>query len=730
MSFLEMAPELDFDLSLDKITSLGKNKKEPPVEHKKNSFRKDPDVIQAIMDRADVLARAAGRSLATDPMQAFRLAEASILIAPNPKAEAALWKSLEYPFYCNLLENQKDIVKTRFSSDGKSIAAASTDFAVRIFDVETRQIIRTINTEGVVYCIAFSPDGRLLAGAGADNRLKVWDIGSGRRILNAAHHTGRIRDVCFSPDGRWIATASKDKRVVFWNADNGKPVKDIRDFGAEVTGVSFSNESNYLITVSGGGRIGVYKTVNGAGEGGGKLLFKMDGFRSRLRDALISPNGRHIIILFMDDAPQLWDVSPSFRKHRVTFSGRGVAYAASFSADGQYVVTANEGAEAHIWEASSGKHVYSLKGHRDAVLSASFSPAAHLAATGSKDGAVKLWSLDIGIKTQTFAGHDDQVIDVAFSPDGERLLSASLDNSVRLWNLKEEKEIFKDRKNVPGVSRIAFSPDNVRFAAASGDGVCRIWDTASGILLHSLERHTGAISNIAYSPDGGQILTGSIDRTAILWDALKGASVKTFKGFESSVINVGFLFGEHTAGIVTGGGTLFIAPPVGDLIRFDFNILSPEMKPLAIFPNDVLLTEREWKNAAFLWRMPDIRPPLELVDAGGVIHSAAVSPKGEYIAAVLKEGGIVYYHIESGELVAAIDSNSGKTLRVAFSPDGNDLACASSNGLIHVRPIHYSQIIRAIREDTRRGVISPMSAPEIEAAVSNEKRKGKDEWKK
>ena len=50
---------------------------------------------------------------------------------------------------------------------------------------------------GFVYSVAFSPDGQQLASASGDQTVKVWDAGTGRRILTITGHTGDVyeRDV-------------------------------------------------------------------------------------------------------------------------------------------------------------------------------------------------------------------------------------------------------------------------------------------------------------------------------------------------------------------------------------------------------------------------------------------------------------------------------------------------------------------------------------------------------
>jgi WD40 repeat protein len=67
-----------------------------------------------------------------------------------------------------------------------------------------------------VYRLDFSPDGRLLASAGLDRAVRVWDLERGGPPAVCTGHTDGIFDVAFSPDGRRLATGSFDGKVKVW----------------------------------------------------------------------------------------------------------------------------------------------------------------------------------------------------------------------------------------------------------------------------------------------------------------------------------------------------------------------------------------------------------------------------------------------------------------------------------------------------------------------------------
>jgi dipeptidyl aminopeptidase/acylaminoacyl peptidase len=83
-----------------------------------------------------------------------------------------------------------------------------------------------------------------------------------------------------------------------------------------------------------------------------------------------------------------------------------------------------------------------LKGHQGGVYSASFSPDGERIVTASFDNTARVWDRR-GQMIAELKGHQGRVWDASFSRDGERIVTASFDNTARVWPIGSLDELLE-----------------------------------------------------------------------------------------------------------------------------------------------------------------------------------------------------------------------------------------------------------------------------------------------
>ena len=80
------------------------------------------------------------------------------------------------------------------------------------------------------------------------------------------------------------------------------------------------------------------------------------------------------------------------------------------------LASGSENGTVRLWDANTGRHLRTLTGHTDWVMSVSFSPDGQTLASGSEDGTVRLWDANTGRHLRTLTGHTDWVYERVIFP--------------------------------------------------------------------------------------------------------------------------------------------------------------------------------------------------------------------------------------------------------------------------------------------------------------------------
>jgi WD40 repeat protein len=107
-----------------------------------------------------------------------------------------------------------------FHPDGKQVAFISySDRAPALWDIQTGLKTCMLGPPGAygTACVALSPDGRLLAANPGDFAVTVWDTQTRQRLFELPAQRNAIWCQAWDPGGQRLAVGLADGGLVVWN---------------------------------------------------------------------------------------------------------------------------------------------------------------------------------------------------------------------------------------------------------------------------------------------------------------------------------------------------------------------------------------------------------------------------------------------------------------------------------------------------------------------------------
>ncbi len=299
------------------------------------------------------------------------------------------------------------------SPDGEIIASGGDDKTVKLWKLETGELIYTLSGHShFIKSVAFSPDGEILATGSDDRTIKLWNVSTGEEICTLLGHDHTVKSVTFHPDGQILASGSWDKTIKLWDIQTRELVCTLTGHQLQVNSVAFSRS-------------------NVTGET--PVLLASASFDRRVR---------------VWDCQNLTQNFPPLRRGEGLGVGFPLRYnlighlwpvfASAFHPQGNILATGSDDKTVKLWDLKTGQEIRTLLGHSWTVVAVAFSPDGETLFSGSWDKTIKMWRVSTGEEIATLDEHFDSVSAIAVSPNGKNLASGSKDKTIKLWRLVDK----------------------------------------------------------------------------------------------------------------------------------------------------------------------------------------------------------------------------------------------------------------------------------------------------
>jgi WD40 repeat protein len=238
-----------------------------------------------------------------------------------------------------------------------------------------------------------------------------------------------------------------------------------------------------------------------------------------VESASFSPDGQQVVTVSSDNAARLWRF-PAVQPVVTSLPLADGSGKLEFSPDGQSALTISNDFII-VWNLPTGQLVAPPR--REAgVEFAQLSADGQFVAAACRDMTVRVWKR--GESAERILHHADTITRIEFSADGRRLVTA-VGKRVLVWNAESAEPIAGPWVHEEAVQSVRFSADGMRVVSASGN-FARVWPLQTGQPEVRSFPHEARVESAMFSPDGRSVATAS-GVTVRVWDAQTGRILAT-----------------------------------------------------------------------------------------------------------------------------------------------------------------------------------------------------------
>lgn len=257
----------------------------------------------------------------------------------------------------------------RIGGGSRWVAIGLADGSVELRGLEAGTVARTLRLPRVARLVEFSADGRSLAVATEDDVVRLWDVETGSARGLPMEASARLDRLQFSPDGRALLGLAGDGRVQLWDARNSLALGAVEPEapGRRVAFAGFTGRGWELVVVE--ERLARLMELTQPAAGGYALETRARlAFLNTAWSADVAPGMRRLVVGSLDGTARLVELE-TFRLTGSAMKHDGVVVGAGFSPEGRWVVT-RTAQSARVWDARTGFPVSDAWRHENGVAGA------------------------------------------------------------------------------------------------------------------------------------------------------------------------------------------------------------------------------------------------------------------------------------------------------------------------------------------------------------------------
>ncbi len=399
------------------------------------------------------------------------------------------------------------------SNDGKyilTVGDGSTLSLVRIASGRRQwEVDGEISQAGM-----FSPDDSMFLGKQRQSgAIRLMDSANGQ-LLQSGSVVQTTRGSEFSPDCSRLAISygiyevpSLEKVIELDAATEGLTPTDA---------LAWTPDSQSVVTGDRDGCIRIWDAQTG------QRLKMLTGHEGRIRDVVVSLDGRQVASIGWDGTVRLADIHDDTTQELRVIGKHdtGHTWRLAFTSDGSRIVSSGDTRVCRVWPIAMDYESDSLL-HSQGTNCVAFNRSGTRIACGNSRGRISVWDV-MSRKIVAAFESENSVRDIVWFPDGTQL-ATECNGVIEVWDIVsadgESRKIDSDQS----VSSFAVNSKGTLLAAASrNQNRLQVWNAETGQQNYELPLPESFQARIAWSPTGTELAISHPDSQVTVVEAHTG----------------------------------------------------------------------------------------------------------------------------------------------------------------------------------------------------------------
>uniref|UniRef100_A0AAY4BET5 U3 small nucleolar RNA-associated protein 13 C-terminal domain-containing protein n=1 Tax=Denticeps clupeoides TaxID=299321 RepID=A0AAY4BET5_9TELE len=537
-------------------------------------------------------------------------------------------------------DDQEDVTSFALSPDDEVLVTASRTLLLKQWAWRQGQLIRSwraIHTVPVA-SMTFDPTSTLLATGGCDGTIKMWDVLKQYCTHNLKGSSGVVHLVEFHPEISLLQlfSSSSDCKIRAWDLRSSSCLYVLVCHYSIVTSLAFSPDGSLMVssgrdricTVWDLGKRAVRRTIPVYEAVEGVVLLPEGEDYSQIG---VKNSGLHFVTAGSKGVLRVWEASSG----RCVFTQPRTAPAPASSA----------GSEAEDEEASPQMLTHCLPLAASARL-----------ATVSAEHNIVIYQLPAVRVLQQFVGYSDEVLDIKFlGKNDSHIVVATNSSHLKVYELSSNSCQILYGHTDTVLSLDVFRKGSM-FASCGKDRTLRVWrldeDTAEVHCVAQGSGHSDAVGTVACC-------------TIKLWDL------------------------PHPL-------PLCDTEPSRMTARATEKGHEKDVNSLTVSPNDKLLASGSQDRTARLWSLPDLSLLAVFRGHRRGVWSVQFSPADQVLATSSADGTVKIWGLHDFSCLKTFEGHDASVLKVVFVSRGTQILTGGSDGLVKLWTIKTNECVQTL----------------------------------